>query len=1151
MKRAISFFLCLIMCFSVFSGTLAHVSALGAADKLFVVKSDPVKDGKVTYTVSLSGGIEGFGGAVVYFEYDETVLSEIEFTPARNNSGTQKFSGYYENGNVVGYDNVYYVSYMNTVPEKVSANTEFFKVTFTVIDDKRPSTTVKFFCKEFISTKDADQSINVSDGLQLMNPETQPITTLEIPKPKSATLLTNAINFKWDGVVGATNYKIYRMTPTGAWGDPIAVVSSDYTEYTDYNLESGSTYIYTVQAENEFGTTLRSSNGISCKYISKPVDVVVESGLGGVDISWGKTNGADKYQILRRELGEREWTVISERSVAFATSYTDKTVESGKTYEYDVNSVLGSFVTDTMEEGYVVTYLTSPSINSAVNTENGIELKWENVSNAAYYIIYRRVAGYDTELKEYDAVSTNSYTDYVVDAGKTYTYSVQAVSSYGNASAFTKAGYSVVRVPSTVVTELVAQADNITVSWEAVEGVDGYRIYRKTDDTDWERAGNVPKSLTSFEDKGAKSGKTYYYCVTPVIGNSESAKDGSEFSVYYLKAPQNVKAVNTKDCINVSWDASGGATTYYVYREDLLTSEIDLIGEVTGDKTECIDKNVGLDRLYSYYVQAESPMGFSKESKKSAPVKRIECVQKIKTEILSEGIRISWKEHSYADSYIVCRKNNGQWEKLAETTNVDYIDTTMVSGEIYGYSVIPVVDGFEGGIDEDAVKEFKYLETPSINQPKLTSDSIKVSWSKVDGAKTYELQRALLDSKGNRKTSYETIATVKADKSSYEDTKVKAGQGYIYRVYAVDGEDKSIVSGGYKATFLATQKVKSLSNAYGGVKITWSGSTGAKNYRIYRKVSGGDWVLVKKVSSSTRSYVDKGAKNGVKTYYAVKAQNGDSISTYKSKSFTYFASPKATVSNKTSAITVTWDKISGAKSYYVLRKGPGDKSWKQVAVVTKNIYTDKNVKAGKTYKYTVKAYNGKIFSAYNTDGWSIKRLSAPKLKSIKNATSGVTIKWGKVTGASKYIVMRKVRGSSKWEEITTTKSTSFTDKTAKAGKIYTYTVKAGYSDYRSIYIADGLKIKRLSRPSLSSVKSAKKGITFKWKEVTGASGYLVYRKTGSGDWEEIAKVTGASTVSYVDKTAKKGKTYYYSVRAYSGSYKSAYNTKGLKIKDKY
>lgn len=1144
MKRAISFFLCLIMCFSVVSGTLVQVAALGVAEKLFSVKSDPVKDGKVTYTVSLSGGIEGFGGTVIYIEYDETVLSDIEVTPATNTSGTQKFAGYYEQGAVVGYDNVYFVSYMNTTPEAISSNTEFFKVSFTVIDDSRPTTAVNFFCKEFISTKDADQSIDASDGLQLINGEE--ITTLEIPTPKSATLLTNAINFKWEGVVGATQYKIYRMTPTGAWGEPIAVMSSDYTEYTDYNLESGSTYIYTVQAENEWGTTLRNSNGVSCKYISKPVDVVAESGLGGVDISWGKSNGADKYQIVRRELGESEWEVIAERSSAFATNYTDKTVESGKTYEYDVNSVLGSFVTDTMEEGFVVTFLTSPSITSAVNTADGIALEWASVSNAAYYIIYRRIAGYDTELKEYDAVSTNSYTDYIVDSGKTYTYSVQAVSSYGNASAFTKAGYSVVRVPSTVVTELVAQADNILVSWEAVESVDGYRIYRKAEDADdWELAGNVPKSLTSFEDKGAKSGKTYYYCVTPVIGNSESAKDGSAFSVYYLKAPQNVRAVNTKDYINVSWDASAGATKYYIFREDGS-----LVGEVTGDKTQCFDKRAEVDGVYSYYVQAESPMGFSIESKLSAPAKRIECVQKIKTEILSEGIRVSWKD-SGADSYIVCRKNNGEWEALAETTNVDYIDTTMVSGEIYAYSVVAVIDGFEGGIDEDAVKEFKYLKTPSIEEAELTSDSIKVYWTKVDGAKTYELQRALLDSDGDRKTSYETIATVKADKSSYEDDDVKAGQGYIYRIYAVDGEDKSVVSGGCKATFLATQKVKSLANAYGGVKITWSASTGAKNYRIYRKESGGEWVFVKKVSKSTRSYVDKGAKNGVKTYYAVRAQNGDSISTYKSKSFTYFASPKAKVANKTSAITVSWDKISGAKSYYVLRKGPGDKSWKQVAIVTKNIYTDKDVKAGKTYKYTVKAYNGKIFSAYNTDGWSIRRLSAPALKSVKNSASGVTIKWGKVTGASKYIVMRKVKGSSKWEEIKTTKSTSFTDKTAKAGKIYTYTVKAGYGDYRSIYIADGLKIKRLARPTLSSVKSAKKGITFKWKEVTGASGYLVYRKTGSGDWEEIAKVTGSSTVSYVDKTAKKGKTYYYSVRAYSGSYKSAYNTKGLKIKDKY
>ena len=50
---------------------------------------------------------------------------------------------------------------------------------------------------------------------------------------------------------------------------------------------------------------------------------------------------------------------------------------------------------------------------------------------------------------------------------------------------------------------------------------------------------------------------------------------------------------------------------------------------------------------------------------------------------------------------------------------------------------------------------------------------------------------------------------------------------------------------------------------------------------------------------------------------------------------------------------------------------------------------------------------------------------------------------------------------------------------------------------------------------------------------------------------KLTTVKGNTKVSYVDKSAKKGTTYTYTVKAYSGSYTSAYNTKGLKIKDKY
>ncbi len=1139
------------MCFSIFSTTAVQVAAIGAADKLFIVKSNTVKDGKITYTVSLSGGIEGFGGTIILVEYDNTILSPVEVTPAYTNAGTQKFKGLYDDGPVEGYDNRYYVAFTNMDPESISSNTEFFKITFEIIDESRPATSVSFFCKEYFCTTDPQNSITVADGLQTIAifPE---VTTLEAPKPESATLLTNAILFKWKAVTGATEYIVRRKTIIGAW-ENIARVTADNLEYTDYNLESGNTYVYTVQPVNPYtdeDVLIFNANGVSCKYISKPSNIISQSGIGGIDISWDKAYGVDKYQIVRRELGTEEWSVIAEPANT-KTSFKDTTVENGKTYEYDVNSVLGSFVTETISEGQLVTYLTSPAIISVSNISEGIELVWESVDNAAYYTIYRKVVGVDTGFTEYEVRTTNNFIDYDVELGKAYTYSVQAVSSYGDASAFTKTGYTITRVPTTVVTEILPQADNIKVSWEAVEGVDGYNIYRKTEDSSWEKAGSVSKLFTSFEDKGAKSGYSYFYCVAPCVGNSESAKVSSFNSEYYLKAPQNVNATNVKDGIKVSWSASAGTTEYLVYRLQNDTKE--LVATVDAGKTEFIDNDVVVNDIYNYYVKAiNESKGESKDSETTTPVMRIECVEKIKTTILPEGVMISWREHPYADSYIVCRKtDSGAWKPIKSTISFEYIDESVVSGSVYSYSVTPVVDDFEGGIDESVVASFRYLSKPTIKQAALTAKTIKVSWSKVAGAKTYQLQRATLDSKGVRNSAYATIATLNADKLTFEDAKVKAGQSYVYRLYAVNDDDKSLASADYKATFLITQSIKSLANAYGGVEIKWYASTGAKYYRIYRKEDGKSWVYITKVASSKTSYLDKGAKNGVKTHYAVRAENGNSVSTYTSKSFTYFASPVVTVTNKTSAISVSWSKISGAKSYYVYRKGPGDKSWKKVGTVTKNIYTDKNVKNGKIYTYTVKAYNGKIFSAYNTSGWKIKRLSAPKLKSISNSASGVTIKWDKVTGASKYIVMRKAGSTSKWEEIATTKSTSFTDKTAKAGKTYIYTVKAADGSYRSIYIADGLKIKRLSRPSLVSVKSAKKGITFKWKEVTGASGYLVYRKTGSGKWEEIAKVSGKTTVSYVDKTAKKGKTYYYSVRAYSGSYKSAYNTKGLKIKDKY
>lgn len=176
------------------------------------------------------------------------------------------------------------------------------------------------------------------------------------------------------------------------------------------------------------------------------------------------------------------------------------------------------------------------------------------------------------------------------------------------------------------------------------------------------------------------------------------------------------------------------------------------------------------------------------------------------------------------------------------------------------------------------------------------------------------------------------------------------------------------------------------------------------------------------------------------------------------------------------------------------------------------------------------------------------KCSKPKLSKIENTADGVKITWGKVSGADKYVVYRKTSGGS-YKEIGTTTKTSYTDKKATSGKKYYYIVKAvneaGKSDSSS-----SKSILYLSDPTLKTPKSTKSGITLKWKKVTGAEGYQVWRKTGSGSYSKVATVKGNSKVTYTDKKAKKGKTYTYKIKAYKSKTTSAYSN-AKTIKDKY
>ncbi len=311
--------------------------------------------------------------------------------------------------------------------------------------------------------------------------------------------------------------------------------------------------------------------------------------------------------------------------------------------------------------------------------------------------------------------------------------------------------------------------------------------------------------------------------------------------------------------------------------------------------------------------------------------------------------------------------------------------------------------------------------------------------------------------------------SIKSTKAQYESESIECTPSQLtFECYYGSTSEAFAKNNGYKIVYLApeTPVLSKVSNDKTGVKITWKGAAGAENYIVYRKSGSSSFKSIKTVSGKTTSYVDTTAKSGTKYTYTVQATNASGKSGYDKTGLSklYLATPTVKTSNTSKGVSVKWNKITGAKGYYVYRKA-GSGSWTKIKTISSGStvsYTDTKVKSGTKYSYYVKAYNGKTTSSYKAST-TLMFLKAVKLSSASSGKTGITVKWGKVTSAK---------------------------------------------------------------------------------------GYYVYRKTGSGSYKKLATVKSGSTVKYLDKSAKKGKTYTYYVKAYNGSYTGSYaNT--LKCKDKY
>jgi len=156
----------------------------------------------------------------------------------------------------------------------------------------------------------------------------------------------------------------------------------------------------------------------------------------------------------------------------------------------------------------------------------------------------------------------------------------------------------------------------------------------------------------------------------------------------------------------------------------------------------------------------------------------------------------------------------------------------------------------------------------------------------------------------------------------------------------------------------------------------------------------------------------------------------------------------------------------------------------------------------------------------------------------KNKTSGyndIKVSWDPVPGATSYRVYYKQASASTWKYKTVSggKSTSKILYDLSAGKKYNFKVTARCSGGTSkdSKVVSRTTLKKVTQNSVKLYSKKNSKVKVNWVNIAGETGYEISKSTKKTGTNVVATVKSTSAKSKV-LTVKKGKTYYYKVRAY-------------------
>lgn len=271
----------------------------------------------------------------------------------------------------------------------------------------------------------------------------------------------------------------------------------------------------TAKASGTATITVKTSNGktATCKVtvnLPAPQITGLANTTGGIKISWNKVSGAYGYRLYYKP-ASGGWKRFKDTT---ATSFTDSGVSPNRTETYTIRCIdkNGNTISGFNSTGWSKKYTpAAPTISKLDITTGGIKLSWNKIAGVYGYRLYYKTSS--GGWKRFKDTTATSFTDSGVVPNKTETYTIRCIDKNGNTvSGFYSRGWSKKYTPvASTITRLSNTSKGVSVTWNKIAGVYGYRLYRKYDGGSWTRVKDT--TSTSFTDSGAKKGKKVTYTV--------------------------------------------------------------------------------------------------------------------------------------------------------------------------------------------------------------------------------------------------------------------------------------------------------------------------------------------------------------------------------------------------------------------------------------------------------------------------------------------------------------------------------------------------------------------------------------------------------------------------------------------------------------